>query len=94
MKDIKTNRFLVWLMWLVPIACTGWLSVIIWTVIQLILCDKESEKERECEIIREHRKEIQKKKQEENIQYQIELAKQFGKKYYIIDGKVHMFDGK
>lgn len=38
MRDIFKNRFLVWLMWLVPIACTGWFSVYVWTLIQICLC--------------------------------------------------------
>ena len=43
-KDIATNRILVWLMWLVPIGCTGWLSVIVWTIIQVYIYNSEIEK--------------------------------------------------
>ena len=47
MKNIYENRFLVWLMWLVPIACTGWLSVIIWTIIQAGILGWQSSSEKE-----------------------------------------------
>lgn len=43
MKDIYVNRFLVWLMFLVPIFLTGWWSVIVWTIIQLCLVAKEED---------------------------------------------------
>ena len=46
MKDIKKNRFLIWLMWLIPIACTGWFSVWLWTFAQIFLYKKE---QNECQ---------------------------------------------
>lgn len=47
MKGIKTNRFLVWLMWAIPIACTGFFGIIIWAVVQMCLCKKEMNAEKE-----------------------------------------------
>lgn len=94
MKDIKKNRFLVWLMYAVPIACTGWFSLCIWTVVQIMMCCAEQEKRKECNVIKSKRQRIEKEEADKKVQQQVELAKQFGKKYYIVDGKVYMFDGK
>lgn len=33
---IAEQKFLIWLMWLVPIACTGWFSVVVWTIVQVV----------------------------------------------------------
>lgn len=41
--DIYENRFLVWLIFLLPIACTGWVGICIWTGIQLAMLSDERE---------------------------------------------------
>lgn len=41
---IFKNRFLTWLMWIAPIACTGWHSALAWTLIQLFIYNKEMER--------------------------------------------------
>ena len=94
MKEIEKNRFLVWLMFLVPIAFTGWWSVMIWTMIQILLCSNQTENQKE-------RKRIEKKEREEVIQLkeekrqeQIELDRKIGNKFTVIDGEVYIFDRK
>ena len=37
MKDIKKNRFLLWLMWVAPISLCGLAWAVVWTVIILML---------------------------------------------------------
>lgn len=41
MKNIKKNRFLTWLMWIVPISICGLPWALIWTVIQVHLYKEE-----------------------------------------------------
>lgn len=94
MKDIYMERFLVWLMWLVPIALTGWGSVIVWTAIQLILCCRDEERRERNQ--KNERERIKKKKEleDENIKRQIALAEEWGKDWMVINGEVKMYDRK
>ena len=65
MKDIRNNRFLVWLMWLVPIAMTGWWSVYVWTIVQIIIYVSQTEKQKEFKKpVRERRNVVELNKQE------------------------------
>lgn len=43
---VYKNRFIIWLMWLVPIACTGWISVIAWTIVQIMMCNSKIEEQK------------------------------------------------
>ena len=94
MKDIRGNRFLVWLMWLVPIAMTGWWSVFIWTAVQIVLCDKEEKRRVEHRKVVEEKAKERKEQHDKRIQRQIELAEEWGKHWVIINGEVKMFDRK
>lgn len=40
-EKIYKNRFLVWVMFALPILCTGWFSLMVWTLVQLYLLDKD-----------------------------------------------------
>lgn len=94
MKSICKNRFLVWLMYLIPIAFTGWFSVIIWTVIQLVLCDRQVERRKECKVVRTEKRSVEKEQKEKRMQEQIEHAKKLGKSYMIVNGEVYTFESK
>lgn len=37
MKSMFKNRFIVWMMWLLPISLTGIVGIIIWTTIQIMI---------------------------------------------------------
>lgn len=80
-------------MWLLPIACTGWFSVFVWTIIQIVLLFRDEkcmqEVERKVRIDNAKRKEAEK----EEIQRQIKIAKMAGYNYAIRNGKV-IFIGK
>lgn len=67
MKNIYKNRFLVWLMFLVPIAFTGWWSVIIWTMIQIVLCADQIEKQTEFQKPVRERKDIKEMNNPKNL---------------------------
>ena len=92
MKRIYKNRFLVWLMFLVPITFTGWSSVIIWTVIQLALCESQYEKQKEYEAIEKERRIKNEKIKEKNKQDQIKRARELKLEYAVIDGEVYLFE--
>ena len=94
MKDIRQNRFLVWIMWLAPIAMTGWWSVFVWTAIQIVLCDKQEK--RRVEHVKQNEEKLTKEKElkEREIQRKIALAEEWGKHYVVINGEVKMFDRK
>lgn len=67
MKNNCKNRFLVWLMFLVPIAITGWWSAIVWTVIQIVLYYREEDKEKKISIPLKERPEIVEMNKPENL---------------------------
>lgn len=94
MKDIYKNRFLVWLMWLFPIAATGWLSITIWTIIQIVICYQETEKQAEFEKpIRERRMIIEMNREENLSEKDKQILKnnpnliKVGEGVYINEGK-------
>ena len=67
MTNNYKNRALIWLMWLVPIAMTGWWSVIVWTVIQIILCYRYEQKEIERQVPLRERKDVIEMNKPENL---------------------------
>ena len=67
MKDIKKERFTVWLMFLIPIAFTGWWSVIVWTMVQIALCNNQCEKRNERKVSLKEKPEIIEMNKEENL---------------------------
>lgn len=68
MKKYNENRFLVWLMWIIPIACTGWFGICIWTMIQVLMCCKESDRREKMEKpIFERRPDLAELNKEENL---------------------------
>ena len=87
MKEIAKNRFLVWLMWLIPIAMTGWWSVLIWTFVQIVLCDREEQRMIKERQDRAAKAKAKKEAEQRRLQHQIEVAEMFGKRYTIINGK-------
>lgn len=64
---IFRERFLVWLMWLVPIACTGWISIVAWTVVQIMMYNSQVEKSKELKKPLRERPDIIEMNKEENL---------------------------
>lgn len=65
--SIFRERFLVWLMWLVPIACTGWISIVAWTVVQIMMYNSQVEKSKELKKPLRERPDIIEMNKEENL---------------------------
>lgn len=76
---IIKERFLVWLMWLIPIACTGWFSVAIWTGIQIALCNSQKKERDYCKLpLRERPDIIEMNKPENLTEEDIKMMKSTG----------------
>lgn len=94
MKDIEKNRFLVWLMYLIPIALTGGFSIIVWTVVQIFLCNKEIEKRKMCSKPLKERKEVIEMNKKENLtEKDLEIMKKTGATIKLKEG-VYLYDWK
>lgn len=81
MMNIRKNRFLTWLIWLIPISLFGLPYAAIWTVIQLMMCSdqkKEYAKKNVPLWEREDVVELNKKKG-------IELTEYYNGRVYISD---------
>ena len=50
MKDIFKNRFLTWLMWIIPISFLGLPWALIWTVIQIFLYKSEIDRQKKKKV--------------------------------------------
>lgn len=77
-EDIYKERFLVWLMFAVPILCTGWLGLIIWTAVQLCLADSDIEN---YENYRTREEEECKKRMERNKTARVRYLEKENKEY-------------
>ena len=94
MKDIEKNRFLVWLMYLIPIALTGGFSIIVWTVVQIFLCNKEIEKRKMCgKPLKEREEVIEMNKKENLTEKDLEIMKKTGAAIKLKEG-VYLYDWK
>ena len=67
MKDIKFNRFLVWLLFVPVIAITGWFSLFVWTLIQIFMYCIESEQTEERSKPLHQRKDVVELNKKENL---------------------------
>lgn len=94
MKDICRNRFLVWLMFLVPITFTGWWSAIVWTVVQLVLCCNQMEERKEKSVPLKERPSIAEMNKPENLtEEDLEFMKRTGATIKLGEG-VYIYDRK
>ena len=66
-EDIYKERFLVWLMFLLPIACTGWVGIAVWTGVQIAILNDQLEKRKELDIPIRERSHIKKMNEPENL---------------------------
>lgn len=67
MKDIKKNRFLVWLMWAPAFWCIGCPALIGWTLVQFLLLRDEKEERSYYQLPMEDRPDIIEMNKPENL---------------------------
>lgn len=94
MNYIKKNRFLVWLMWLIPIACTGWVGVVTWTVIQICLANDEEKHCKELKIPVKERDDVKEMNKEENLTEHDKFVMENTKGLIKIDEGVYYYERK
>ena len=94
MKDIGKNRFLVWLMYAIPIACTGLFSLCIWTWIQIALYCHETNKYKVKKVqLKERGCVVEMNKMENLTEKDLEIMKQTGATIKLKEG-VYGYDRK
>ena len=95
MRHTRENRFLIWLKWSIPIALTGWWSLVVWTAIQLALCHREEEKIKLHQLPLSERPDIKIMNEPKNL---TEEEKRFiaghGENFYKIGEGVYRYDRK
>ena len=67
MKDIKKNRFLVWLMWVPVFWCMGYAALIGWTLVQFLLLGDEKKERSYYQLPIEERPDIIEMNKPENL---------------------------
>ena len=94
MNENQKNRFGIWLLGVIPIACTGWFSVCVWSMIQLYLYFRENKNEIHRKDIREKKSIQARQTKNDRLYTKIEEAKEFGYDYEIIAEEVVWIDKK